>query len=128
LFLIATSLLLGTTFLVFEAKYARQPIFPPRLLIQRDVATSYSIGSLQTAAQLAVYASRPQHLSKSDTIQMMFSVPLYFQVMEGASNRRAGSHLVLAVLGNTIGGLLTDYLIRKHVPPTPPRSNKSRTD
>jgi hypothetical protein len=59
---------------------------------------------------------------------MMFSVPLYFQVTEGASNTKAGSHLVPAVLGNTIGGLLTGYLIRKHVTPLPlPSSNRSAT-
>jgi hypothetical protein len=52
--LIATCLVLGTTFLLFEAKYAREPIFPPQLLIKRDIATAYSIARLQTAAQLAV--------------------------------------------------------------------------
>jgi len=46
----------------------------------------------------------------------MFSVPLYFQVTEGVSNTKAGSHLVPAVLGNTIGGLFTGFLIREHVP------------
>ncbi len=40
---------------------------------------------------------------------MMFSVPFYFQVTEGASNTEASSHLVRATLGNTIGGLLTGY-------------------
>jgi len=56
--LIAASFVLGITFFIFEARYAREPIFPPRLLMQRDVATSYSILSLQIAAQLAVCASR----------------------------------------------------------------------
>lgn len=54
--LVTTCLVLGTVFLVFEANYAREPIFPPRLLLKRDVATAYSISSLQTAAQLAVCA------------------------------------------------------------------------
>lgn len=52
----------------------------------------------------------------------MFSVPLYFQVTEGTSNAKAGSHLVPAVLGNTIGGLLTGYVIRRHVSLPHPRN------
>jgi formate/nitrite transporter FocA (FNT family) len=47
---------------------------------------------------------------------MQFSVPLYFQVTEGASNTNAGVHLVPVVLGNTIGGLMTGFLIKKLVP------------
>jgi hypothetical protein len=31
-----------------------EPVFPPRLLIQRDVATQYLIIALQAAAQLSV--------------------------------------------------------------------------
>jgi hypothetical protein len=46
---------------------------------------------------------------------MMFSVPLYFQVTEGLSNTKAGSKLVVAILGNTIGGLLTGYIIKRYI-------------
>lgn len=47
------------------------------------------------------------------TQQMMFSVPLYFQVTQTASNTTAGTHLFPAVLGNTIGGLAAGYTIQK---------------
>jgi hypothetical protein len=55
--LLIGSLALGTIFAAYEVKYALQPIFPPTLVIKRDVATPYAIMALQTAAQLAV---RPQ--------------------------------------------------------------------
>jgi MFS family permease len=95
--LLAASAILGLFFLVFEQKYASEPIFPPRLLLQPNVATSYLIVALQTSAQLA----------------LMFSIPLYFQVTSGASNAAAGSHLVPAVVGNAIGGLLSGVLIKR---------------
>jgi hypothetical protein len=54
--LIAACLVLSITFLLFEARFAKEPIFPPRLLIKRGVVTAYSISALLTAAQLAVCA------------------------------------------------------------------------
>lgn len=48
------SLVLGTLFVVWEVRYAVEPVFPPSLVIKRDVATAYAIMALQTAAQLAV--------------------------------------------------------------------------
>lgn len=65
--------------------------------MKRDVATSYAIISLQAAAQLA----------------MMYSVPLYFRVTQNSSNTTAGSHLFPAVLGNTLGGLLSGLYIQR---------------
>lgn len=44
----------------------------------------------------------------------MFSVPLYFQVTQKASNSEAGSHLFPAVLGNALGGVLCGYLIKQY--------------
>lgn len=43
----------------------------------------------------------------------MFSVPLYFRVTTNASNTVAGAHLLPAVLGNTVGGLIAGHLIRR---------------
>jgi MFS family permease len=57
--LLAGSLVLATFFTIYELKVPLEPVFPPRLLIQRDVATQYLIIALQAAAQLSV----------SDTIQ-----------------------------------------------------------
>lgn len=52
--LLAGSVALGIFFITYEVRYAFEPIFPPRLLVKRDVATPYAIMLLQTAAQLAV--------------------------------------------------------------------------
>ncbi|CZR59006.1 related to multidrug resistance protein fnx1 [Phialocephala subalpina] len=92
-----SSLLLGITFAFYELKYAFEPIFPPTLVIQRDVASSYAIQFLQSAAQVG----------------MMYSVPLYFKATQFTSNTEAGAHLFPAVLGNTLGGLLAGFIIQK---------------
>jgi hypothetical protein len=43
----------------------------------------------------------------------MFSVPLYFQITARASNTVAGAHLVPAVFGNALGGLISGLLIKR---------------
>ena len=45
------------SFVVIEATWAREPIFPLQLLRRRDVFSSYAIQFLQTAAQMAVRTS-----------------------------------------------------------------------
>lgn len=90
-------LLLLVSFVLVEAYVAEEPIFNLRILRRPNVATSYIIGCLQVTAQLG----------------MMFSVPLYFQVTQSASTTAAGGHLVPAVIGNTVGGLLAGGFIRK---------------
>lgn len=92
---VGCSLLLA--FVLVEAYVAREPIFPLRILRRPNVATSYLISTLQITAQLA----------------MMFSVPLYFQVTQRASTTAAGGHLVPAVIGNTLGGLLAGGFIQR---------------
>jgi MFS family permease len=52
--LAAGALVLGALFATYEVKYAFEPIFPPTLVIKRDVATPYAILALQIAAQLSV--------------------------------------------------------------------------
>lgn len=44
---------------------------------------------------------------------MIFSVPLYFQVVRRASNTEAGAHLFPAVAGNAVGGILGGCFIKK---------------
>ncbi|KAI1083054.1 major facilitator superfamily domain-containing protein [Whalleya microplaca] len=92
---------LGTVLIVFfvvtETRWAKEPIFPLRLLRERGVVFSYLISTFQTSAQVG----------------MMFSVPLYFQVTQRSSSTVAGAHLIPAVVGNTIGGLLTGMWIRR---------------
>lgn len=44
---------------------------------------------------------------------MMYSVPLYFQTTQKMSATAAGAHLLPAVIGNAVGGILSGYFIRK---------------
>lgn len=46
--------LLGVLFLLVEAYWAKEPIFPLRLLISRDAFTAYFIAGAQMAAQVGV--------------------------------------------------------------------------
>lgn len=55
--MLATSLVAGNAFLVVEGFWAKEPIFPLRLLLNRDVVTSYINLAFQTGAQGAVSSS-----------------------------------------------------------------------
>ncbi|KAJ5150853.1 uncharacterized protein N7482_010105 [Penicillium canariense] len=90
-------LLLLVAFVLVEAYLAKEPVFNLRILRRPNVAVSYLIGTLQITAQLG----------------MQFSIPLYFQVTQRASVTVAGGHLVPAVIGNTLGGLLAGGFIRR---------------
>lgn len=52
--LLLGSFVLAAIFVVYELKVPLEPVFPPTLLIKRDVATQYLIIALQSAAQLSV--------------------------------------------------------------------------
>ncbi|KAE8377584.1 major facilitator superfamily domain-containing protein [Aspergillus bertholletiae] len=84
-------------FFVWAERVAAEPIFDLRILSRPNVASSYLVGFLQITSQLG----------------MLFSVPLYFQVTQRASATVAGGHLVPAVVGNTVGGLLAGTFIRR---------------
>ncbi|KAE8154678.1 major facilitator superfamily domain-containing protein [Aspergillus avenaceus] len=92
-----TGLTLLTLFIWVETRVAAEPIFDLRILRRLNVAASYAIAFLQITSQLG----------------MLFSVPLYFQVTQRASATVAGGHLVPAVVGNTIGGLIAGTVIRR---------------
>lgn len=47
--------------------------------------------------------------------QLMFSVPLYFQVTSRASNTSSGAHLIPAVFGNAVGGIVSGVLIKRYL-------------
>ncbi|KAH4085759.1 hypothetical protein HBI67_099330 [Parastagonospora nodorum] len=87
----------GTLFLIIEAWVAKEPIVPVHLLRHRDVVTSGSIMLCQCAAQTT----------------LMFAVPLYFQITSNVSNTVAGAHLIHAVVGNAIGGILSGRIIQR---------------
>ncbi|EED14630.1 tetracycline-efflux transporter, putative [Talaromyces stipitatus ATCC 10500] len=92
-----TGILALTLFVYVENHVAPEPIFDLRIFRDPNIIPSYLIGGLQTSAQVG----------------MMFTVPLYFQVMTGTTSTVAGAHLVPAVVGNTIGGLLAGAFIRR---------------
>ncbi|KAJ5772753.1 hypothetical protein N7457_007649 [Penicillium paradoxum] len=96
-FLGSGGVLLLVAFVVVEAYVASEPIFNLRILRRTNVSAAYIIGALQTAAQLG----------------MMFAIPLYFQITQRASTTVAGVHLVPAVVGNALGGLLAGVFIRR---------------
>lgn len=87
----------GALFLVVEAWVAREPIVPVHLLQHRDVVTTGSIMLCQCAAQTT----------------LMFAVPLYFQITSHVSNTVAGAHLIPAVVGNAIGGIISGRIIQR---------------
>ncbi|KAK4939554.1 hypothetical protein LTR10_020160 [Elasticomyces elasticus] len=82
-------------FFFTEKYFAAEPIFPLRLITHYVVCTSYLMLMLQNLAIMA----------------MMFVVPMYYQVFKHASTGEAGSYLVLSMVGNTIGGVLTGWWI-----------------
>ncbi|KAL3589651.1 hypothetical protein FPOAC2_11822 [Fusarium poae] len=95
--LFAASFVFGGLFMLFEGRWAVEPIFPLDLLRIRNVVLGYVISGSQCAAQLG----------------LMFSVPLYFQVTKNASNTVAGAYLFPAVAGNAIGAILAGLVINR---------------
>lgn len=90
--------ILSLALFVYVEKYmAAEPIFDLRIFRNPNIVPSFLIGGLQTSAQ----------------VSMMFTVALYFQVVMGTTSTVAGVHLVPAVLGNTIGGVLAGFFIRR---------------
>lgn len=86
-----------TIFYLLESRWAREPILPIEIITKRDVFTPYLVAGFQSAAQFGI----------------MFSVPIYFQIVTGASVTAAGLHLVPAVVGNATAGLISGYVITK---------------
>lgn len=86
-----------TAFYHIETYHAREPILPIRLLTARPALTSYMLSGLQVAAQFGFY----------------YATPIYFQIVAHSSIGLAGLHLVPAVVGNAVAGLLAGYLISR---------------
>lgn len=95
--LATTGILFLALFVYVEKHVASEPIFDLGIFCKPNIVPSFLIGGLQTSAQVG----------------MMFTVPLYFQVVMGTTSTVAGGHLVPAVLGNTIGGLFAGFFIRR---------------
>ncbi|KAF7874623.1 uncharacterized protein EAF02_008600 [Botrytis sinoallii] len=95
--LLGISIAAGILFFLVEGFWAKEPIFPLRLLRNRDVLTSYVNLGFQSGAQMAI----------------MMLVPIYFQITDHATFTTAGAHLMPSVIGNAVGGLLAGYIIHK---------------
>ncbi|KAG6991089.1 hypothetical protein G7Y79_00057g090710 [Physcia stellaris] len=95
--ILAIAAICGIIFIFNEAYIAREPIFPLRLLVRREVMAPYLMQALQNGAQFSV----------------MYTVPLYFQITARTSVATAGAHLFPAVFGNAVAGLLSGYIIKR---------------
>lgn len=82
---------------VVSARMVPEPIFPLRLLTHYALVTNYLIIVLQVMVQMS----------------LMISVPIFFQATARASTAAAGAYLIPAFAGNTLGGLLSGYWIKK---------------
>ncbi|KAH8690581.1 efflux pump antibiotic resistance protein [Talaromyces proteolyticus] len=91
------SLVLLIAFVLTEAFWAREPIFSLRILRQPNVIASYLVMTFQVLAQVG----------------MMYTIPLYFQVTGRASTSSAGAHLVPAVVGNAVAGIVAGVFIKR---------------
>lgn len=96
--LLGASAVFLALFIVVEKRQA-EPILPLEIFHSKDAILSFLILGFQTAAQLG----------------MMFSVPLYFQVTSTPrpSATVAGAHLVPAVVGNAVGGVISGSVIKR---------------
>lgn len=94
--IIAGGILSAIAYMV-SAKVVLHPIYPLELLRHRVVITNYMCAFLGIMGQLS----------------LMTFVPIYFQTTTHASVAAAGALLFPAFAGNTVGGLLTGYLIKR---------------
>ena len=94
---VITSGIVSLALFVVTASKVSEPIFPLRLLKHYGLVTNYLIVLLGVFTQLS----------------LMMAVPLYFQATKHANTAAAGAYLVPAFAGNTLGGLLSGYWIRR---------------
>ncbi|KAL1649424.1 hypothetical protein SLS58_001479 [Diplodia intermedia] len=84
-------------FIRFERRAGPSSVLPLAIFKSRDASIAFAIMAMQVAAQGG----------------MMFTVPLYFQIADGADATAAGAHLFPAVLGNAASGLLSGAAIAR---------------
>ncbi|KAI1127072.1 major facilitator superfamily transporter [Nemania abortiva] len=95
--LLGIGIVVLSVFVINESRWAEVPAFPVKLMKNRDIFLPYVAICCIAAAQTS----------------LMYFVPLYFQVTGKVSNTTAGLHLVPAVVGNAVGGLVAGYVIRR---------------
>ncbi|KAL9612352.1 MAG: hypothetical protein Q9167_003039 [Letrouitia subvulpina] len=104
--IVAIALFFGALFVLIEAFVAQEPIFPLRLLVHQDVVTAYIVTALQGTAQFG-------HFLMRSGPQLVYTVPIYFQVTARVSVANAGAHFVPSFLGNTVGSIFAGIVIKR---------------
>ncbi|KAI8663416.1 MFS domain-containing protein [Fusarium keratoplasticum] len=84
-------------FCTIEKYYAKEPILPLELIFKREVLTSYSIVCFQAAGQFG----------------LLYTIPIYFQVIGRESIASSSSRIVPVVVGNAFGTITSQRLITK---------------
>ncbi|KAL2678794.1 hypothetical protein Neosp_009545 [[Neocosmospora] mangrovei] len=84
-------------FCAIEKYYAKEPILPLELVFKREVLTSYSIVCFQAAGQFG----------------LLYTIPIYFQVVGRESIASSSSRIVPVVVGNAFGTITSQRLITK---------------
>ncbi|RSL94893.1 hypothetical protein CEP52_012364 [Fusarium oligoseptatum] len=95
--LIGAFVLSLSLFCVIEKYYAKEPILPLELVFKREVLTSYSIVCFQAAGQFG----------------LLYTIPIYFQVIGRESIASSSSRIVPVVVGNAFGTIASQRLITK---------------
>ncbi|KAL8827654.1 MAG: hypothetical protein Q9170_006930, partial [Blastenia crenularia] len=115
--LICATISLAIFFVLVEGYWAREPVFPLRLAVNRDVATAYGTAALQLAAEFGV-SIQPSSTNENNQPlisrkQVTSTVPLYFQVTQNAKTSIAGARLLPGLVAYAVGGISAGLLISK---------------
>ncbi|KAI4089855.1 MAG: hypothetical protein LQ344_005114 [Seirophora lacunosa] len=95
--LICATLAFAVFFVLVEGYWAKEPVFPLRLALDRDVATAYAGAALQLAAEFGVSST----------------VPLYFQITQDAKAASAGARLLPGLIAYAVGGVMAGTIISR---------------
>ncbi|KAF2663697.1 MFS general substrate transporter [Microthyrium microscopicum] len=87
----------GILFYVTEKYWTEEPIFPLAVLSNKHVVLAYLLLTVQVVSQ----------------ISLIMYIPLYFEVTSNASLVAGGAYMVPTVMGNTVGGLVTGFYVKR---------------
>ncbi|KAK4701815.1 hypothetical protein P7C70_g4407, partial [Phenoliferia sp. Uapishka_3] len=94
---LSAGVLLVVVFVLFETFGAKEPLISPHLLFTRTPG----------------FVSLTNWFSSMAQFSMLYSVPLWFSAVKGASNSAAGAHLIPNVVGTSIASLAAGFLMSK---------------
>ena len=111
---LVVSCILLAAFVLVESKTTAIPIIPLRMLSGR---LSISVQLTNLFAGLAAYAVSPTEnviLQHADSLQYLFMLPLFFQVVLLDSVSQAGARLAIPSLATPIGGLVAGIIMSRY--------------